>query len=407
MKIRYCVRWMAACLLGVLAVSACSAAPASSLPTRTPFPSPTAAAGSLVQVVRGPIAYTISARGRVMSAREATLSFALGGLLRTLSIQVGSKVKQGDVLAELDAWDLESQVFDAQNDVDLLQTQLDRAKVVQAQQIAAAKADLDVAKAQDAVSALARDRMNQQIQEGKVPHGQQEERLIQDLTAQSALDKAKLDQAQVRFDTVQVNAEIPVMTENLKIAKAKLERLQARLEESKLRAPFAGVIVALNVQEGDNLQVYQKLGVIADPAQPILSASVFEDDLARVAVGQKATIKLDNSPDRALTGKVSQIGTQPILSQGKNAYELTITFDDPGNAQATIRQGADVSVAGQTRADTVLVPSRAIIREGTQTFVQVVRDGNTTRVPVQIGVSDGTRSVVLSGLQEGDTVKVP
>jgi len=95
------------------------------------------------------------------------------------------------------------------------------------------------------------------------------------------------------------------------------------------------------------------------------------------------------------------------LPQGKNAYEVTITFDDPRNAQATIRQGADVSLSVQTKPDGLLVPSRAIIREGGQTFVQVVRDGNTTRLPVQVGLSDGTRSVVLAGLQEGDTVKVP
>ena len=47
------------------------------------------------------------------------------------------------------------------------------------------------------------------------------------------------------------------------------------------------------------------------------------------------------------------------------------------------------------------------MREGVQSYVQVVREGGAARVPIQAGVSDGTRTVVLAGLQEGDTVKLP
>jgi len=401
--LRVMVVWMAA-----LVVSACSSAPAGApAPTRTPLPAPTAAPGSVAQVTRGSITYTIVSRGRLMSSREATLSFQLGGLLRTLSVQPGSQVKQGEVLAELDAWEMESAVFSAQNDVDMLQVRLDQSRAARAQALAAAQADLEVAKAQDAVSALARDRKNQEIAEGKVPHGRTEERLIQDLTTQSELDRAKLAQAEVRFRLTQVNTEEPVLVESLKQAKARLERLQSRLDAAKLRAPFDGMIVALDAQVGDNLQVYQKIGVIADPSRPILVASVFEEDIPRLSVGQAAAVKFDGYPTQTFAGKVAQVGVQPIPSQGKNAYEVTIRFDDPASAPATIRQGAEVSIAAQTQSDSLLVPARAVIREGIQSYVQVVREGGAARVPVQLGVSDGTRTIVLAGLQEGDTVKVP
>ena len=67
-------------------------------------------------------------------------------MLRTLSVQLGAQVKQGDVIAELDAWDLEMSVLAAQSEVDLTQARLEQAKLVRAQQIATLKADLDVAK---------------------------------------------------------------------------------------------------------------------------------------------------------------------------------------------------------------------------------------------------------------------
>jgi membrane fusion protein (multidrug efflux system) len=248
--------------------------------------------------------------------------------------------------------------------------------------------------------------MNQQIMEGKVPHGRVEEQLIQDLTVQSDLDRAKLDQAEVRYRLAQINTEEPTLVESLKQAKAKLERLQSRLEEAKLRAPFDGAIVALDAQVGDNLQVYQKIGVIADPSRPIVAASVFEEDIPRVSVGQAAAIKFDGYPTQTFAGKVSQVGVQPIPSQGKNAYEVTLKFDDPASVPASLREGAEVSIAAQTRSDSLLVPARAVTREGIQSYVQVMREGGATRVPVQLGASDGTSTVVLAGLQEGDTVKL-
>jgi HlyD family secretion protein len=391
-----------------LVMSACGAAPNSPpQPARAPLPVPTVAPGSLARVTRGSITYAIVARGRLMSAREVALSFPMDGMLRTLPIQLGAPVKEGDVIAELDAWDLEMSVLAAQAEVDLTQARLAQAKLVQAQQIATCKADLDVAIAQDAASALERDRMDQQIREGKVPHGRVEEQLIQDLTAKAELDRARLEQARVRYNAAFINTDQPVISETLRVAQTRLERLQARLEQTRLRAPFSGTIVALDAQAGDNVQGHQKIGVLADPSRPILAANVFEEDIPRVSVGLAATVKFDGYPTRTFVGKVSQVGVQPIPSQGKNAYQVTVTFDDPAGVPAGVRQGAEVSIAAQTRSDLLLVPARAVIREGIQSYAQVVREGSVVRVPIQLGVSDGTRSEVLAGLQEGDTVKVP
>jgi hypothetical protein len=66
-----------------------------------------------------------------------------------------------------------------------------------------------------------------------------------------------------------------------------------------------------------------------------------------------------------------------------------------------------MSIAAQTQSDSLLVPARTVICEGVQSYVQVMREGGAARVPIQVGVSDGMHTVVLAGLQEGDTVKLP
>ncbi len=391
-----------------LVISGCGPTPNSpAQPVHAPSPAPTVAPGSLAQVTRGSITAAIVARGRVMSSHEAALSFPMDGMLRTLAVQLGAQVKQGDVIAELDAWDLEMSVLATQAEVDLTQARLEQARLVRAQQIAHLKADLDLAIAQDAVSALARSRKDQEIREGKVPHGRVEEQLIEDLTAQLELDRAKLEQAQERYTTAFIDTDQPVMSETIRTAKIRLEKLQSRLEQARLPAPFDGTIVALDAQAGDSLQAHQKIGILADPSKPVLVANVFDDDVPRLSVGLAASVKLDGYPTRTFAGKVLQVSTQPIPSQGKNAYEVTITFDDPSSVPAAIRQGAEVSIAAQTKSDSLLVPARAVIREGVQSYVQVVREGGAARVPIQVGMSDGTRTVVLAGLHEGDTVKLP
>ncbi len=391
-----------------LMIGGCGPAPTGpAQPVRAPSPAPTVAPGSLAQVTRGSITAAIVARGRVMSSREAALSFPMDGMLRTLAVKLGAQVKQGDVIAELDAWDLEMSALATQAELDLTQARLEQARLVRAQQIAHLKADLDLAIAQDAVSALARSRKDQEIREGKVPHGRAEEQLIEDLTAQSELDRAKLEQAQERYNTAFIDTDQPVMSETIRIAKIKLEKLQARLEETRLRAPFDGTIVALDAQAGDNLQVHQKIGILADPSKLVLVVNVFDEDIPRLSIGLEATVKLDGYPTRTFMSKVLQVSTQPIPSQGKNAYEVTITFDDPASVPAAIRQGVEVSISAQTKSDSLLVPARAVIHEGVQSYVQVMQERGAARVPIQVGVSDGTHTVVLAGLQEGDTVKLP
>lgn len=159
---------------------------------------------------------------------------------------------------------------------------------------------------------------------------------------------------------------------------------------------------------GDGLDAYQPIGLIADPSRLTVVANVLETDIYDVSVGQAVTIKLDAYPNRSLSGQVSQIPLRPIAWQGKNAYEVVLAFDDPANLPATVRQGADVSISAQSKPDVLWIPANAIMTKSGQSYVELVQDnGASTLVMVQLGVSDGTRTEVVTYLREGDTVKLP
>lgn len=395
-----------------LAVAGC-ASPANSAPPTFVVPSPpTPAPGSLIQVARGSITGTIFTRGRVASAHETTLSFPVRGALKTLAVQPGQQVKKGELLAELDAWDLETEVFNAQHDLEATQVKLAVVQAAAAARVEQAEADLVVVQAEaDLVNTRWRFTFEDLGRKDDPHPGADLRRLYTQGDQEMALAAARVARAQAALESAKTAGDpyysVAVARQDAERARARLQRAQDRLAVTKILAPFEGVIVSLSARVGDGLDAYQPIGVIADPSQLAVIANVFEDDLDNVFAGQPAEIKLDAYPDKTFVGKISQIASRAISWQGKNAYEVTIAFADAVVAPVSIRQGADVSIAGRNKSDVLLVPNRVVVRQGNQSYVEVIQGAVTARVAVQLGVSDGTRTEVIAGLKEGDTVKAP
>ena len=137
-------------------------------------------------------------------------------------------------------------------------------------------------------------------------------------------------------------------------------------------------------------------------------ATVPEEDVIYVTPGQAASGRLDAYPDRVFAGRVVQVASEAIIWQGRSAYEVTIAFDEGQQVPATIRMGADISIAGRAREDALLVPARAVITVGGQSYVDLVgEDGAIERVAVETGVSDGSQTEIVSGLRAGQGVRIP
>ena len=105
--------------------------------------------------------------------------------------------------------------------------------------------------------------------------------------------------------------------------------------------------------------------------------------------------------------KDHDVATDATVWQGKNVYLVDIEFTEPEEIPATIRMGADVLIQARSRVDVLLVPTAAIYSEDDRTFVEVVRDGGRAKTEVWMGISDGTYTEILAGLQEGQEVVLP
>jgi HlyD family secretion protein len=177
-----------------------------------------------------------------------------------------------------------------------------------------------------------------------------------------------------------------------------------KLADYFVRAPFDGVIAKVNANKGDSVSSASVLATLIT-RQKLAEISLNEVDVAKVKVGQKATLTFDAVPDLTITGQVAEVDAVGTVSQGVVTYTVKISFDTQDDR---VKPGMSVSAAIVTEAkpNVLLVPNSAIKSQGDMAYVEIFA-GETQaprRQTVQIGLSNDTMTEVTNGLKEGDQV---
>ncbi len=192
---------------------------------------------------------------------------------------------------------------------------------------------------------------------------------------------------------------------------------QEALADYYIRAPFDGVIATVDVQKGDSVSG----GTIATfiTKQQLAEVSLNEVDVAKVKVGQRATLTFDAVPDLSITGTVASVDTVGTVTQGVVNYTVKVGFD---TQDERIKPGMSVSAAIVTDVvqNVLVVPNSAVKSRNGTFYVEVFDDGVAVAtsgqefpslVPpreqtVEIGLANDTVTEIISGLSEGDKVVV-
>ncbi len=418
----------------LLILAACSPPGANVVPTFVP-PVHGPAPGSTHTVAYGSIVETIETRGRVMAKREAPLMFPVDGTLKIVHVAPGDQVEAGDLLAELDAPSAEQNVRMARFDLELAEMQLGIAEL-----------QLKTTEPPEELSSFAYEKLAAQIglERTRVEleyaqnnyEGVLESPWLSAESTESASWTLRLNEwnyqlAQAQLDQVYARERAKAQTkvyarQSLSITQA-IQRLQVemawmqvekarflearaseQLSDTLLTASLSGVVVSIEKRPGDQVGAYETVGTIADPSELWVVATVLEEHIDRINVGQPVTVRLDVYPTEAYTGTVLQVVSQSTLWQGSTAYEVTVAFDEGQEVPPIMRMGADVSIVGRSREDVLLVPSRTILTIGGRQYVEVVgEDGDVERIEVQTGISDGTETEIVAGLQAGQEILIP
>ena len=220
--------------------------------------------------------------------------------------------------------------------------------------------------------------------------------------ADNDIERARLDLDIVRAGSASEEVELQQL--QVERAQLSLEIAKRNLNQAVLRAPFAGVVAAVEGSVGQKTGDKVVTLVRADRIE--MRASVDEADVSSIRVGQPVEVTTYASPDVKISGTVETISPTSVEQQGVVLYPVTIRLE-PGDQSLRGGLSANALIEVSSRDDILLLPNRAIRREGDERVVYVRQEGDVLeRRVVEIGVRDSEVSEIVSGVCEGEEVAI-
>ena len=196
------------------------------------------------------------------------------------------------------------------------------------------------------------------------------------------------------------------------MARLELESARLELDKTVIVTPFDGVVADVTISEGQEISsmTYANPAIrLIDPSDIEMDGVIDEIDIANVEMGQEVIITLDALPDREIGGKVTFISQAGMIQAGVVSYKATITLEElDGKLRDGMSATADIVI--ERRDGVLLIPNRAIQGSWDSPWVEVVVGEQGEQVEqrqITLGLSDGIRTEVLSGLVEGEQVVFP
>ena len=355
----------------------------------------------LGKVQRGDVARSVVATGKIQPITEVEVKSKASGIVEKLYVDINNVVKKGQQLAQLDQQEIVAQVE------------------AQRAQLAAAEANVSTFEAniaQDKVNAAAPD-----LPMYKATMERNKEMENQGIVSRQALDDANKDYlaALTRRDSAQ--AQVGVDAARLKQARAQVMQSQASLKQleeqlgyTTIVAPMDGVILSRDVEIGDAVSSILVLGSTAtlvmtegDTTEVYVQGKVDEADIAHVYMSQPARIKVESFRDRLFYGKVTKIAPMGVEKDNVTTFEVRVSINNPeGELKANMTANAEILL--DEHKGVLTVPENAVTYDNQKNASVEIPDKSqkdgSRKVPVKVGLSNGSVTEILSGLKEGDKV---
>ncbi len=351
------------------------------------------------EVTRGELVSQISTNGKVEPQTNFEAHSPVSGTIKALGVHEGEKVTAGKLLLQMD--DIEA-----------------RARLASA--VAALKG------AQASYDAMLRggtqeERLSLTSDLNKIKT--ERDQATRDLaTLQSLLKtgsasaneeaaaKQRLDAANASTTTLEQrqgsrysNPDLEHARASLADARAAYAAAAAVINQSNVRAPFAGTVYSLPVSRTEFVEQGKLLLQMADLTKIQIRAYFDEPELGKLAVGQPIKIVWDARPGRIWHGHIARIPATVINYFTRNVGEVLVAVDDSGGSLLP-NTNVTVTVTTQSEKDVLSIPREALHTENGKGFVFVVHDEKLHRTPVTLGTINLTQVGIVSGLYEHDVI---
>jgi RND family efflux transporter MFP subunit len=347
-------------------------------------PVPTAA---IATVTRGDLSSTLTVAGEFQPYQEVELHAKVSGYIRKINVDIGDRVKSGQVIATLEVPELTAQVAGSQAEVRHSQSE-----------IARAQSGVELAEANYAAVHAAYTRLSEASKQrpGLVAEQELDDSRARDLDAQARINVAK--------------SALEASKEQLGVSQADNQRVQSLEDYSVVTAPFTGVITMRYADVGSLIQAGTASNTQSMPVVRVAQSDLLrlrmpvpEEEVPFIKIGGNVSIKLQ-ATGKTFTGKIIRFTRELTTSTRTMLAEV-----DVPNPDLTLSTGmtAQTTIVLQAQTNVLTVPAGAVLKEEGQASVLVVDiDNKVQKVPVTLGIQSPDRIEITQGLSELQSVIV-
>ena len=355
----------------------------------------------IASVDRGDLAKSVVATGKVEPITKVEIKSKASGIVKKLYVEYGDHVKTGQVLADLDKDEITAQVRSQKAQLESAESNLHAAEAdYERSKVDAAGVDIPtLQRAYERAKSMAKD--------GVVSQSQLDD-------AQRAYELASNKQSVARAQVTVNKAKMAQAQADVQKAQATLAQLEEQLNYTTIVAPIDGIVLSRDVEVGDAVSSILVLGssatlvmTLGDTREVYVKGKVDESDIAKVYLGESARIKVESFKDKTFEGKVTKISPMGVEKDNVTTFEVRVSINNPGG-ELKAAMTANAEIILEEHKNVLQIPEGAIIYDRDKKASVEVPDAKSKegkrKVAVNIGISNGAKTEVLSGLNEKDKV---
>ncbi len=363
--------------------------------------SPKVDPSSLAEVERGDIARSVVATGKIEPRAKVEVKSKASGIVKKIYVDYGDWVKHGQLLMELDKEELQARVREAEANLLAAQAAQQAAEATHKRNELEAQApDLPFLR-----SAMERSRQlhsDNLIAQSVLEDAEKayQMALHKQMTARRNLNVSRADIARTQAQAAQ--------------AQAALDRAAEDLRNSTIVSPMDGLVLSRDVEVGDAVSSILVLGsqatllmTLGDVGSVYVLGKVDEADIGKVYLDQPARIVVESYKDTKFEGKVTKISPLGVEKDNVTTFEVRVSIDNPGGLlKANMTANAEIIL--EEKQGVLLIPEVALIYDRERHTSVAIPDPQSEtgrrEVAVKTGISNGVKTEVTGGLDEGQKV---
>jgi HlyD family secretion protein len=388
-------RWIAASVILVVLVGCGFGISAALRPSRQIDSS------KLATVERGDLARSVVATGKIEPLAKVEVKSKASGIVEKIFADYGDRVKQGQVLVELDKEQLRARVAEARANLQAAEASVQSAQATFERNVVDAQGP-DV----PFLKSTAERQRKLQI-EGLVSTAVSEDA---EKSYQLALNKqlsAQRNVAVSRAEVARAKAQVAQM-------QAALDNAEEDLSNSTIVSNMDGLVLSRDVEVGDAVSSILILGsqasnimTLGDVSEVYVKGKVDESDISKVYLSQPARISVESLKDKKFMGKVTKISPLGVEKDNVTTFEVRVSIQNPtGELKANMSANAEIIL--EEKHKVLMVPEAAVIYDKDRhTFLETPDPGSKTgrrKLSARLGISNGVKTELIEGLKEGQQV---